>query len=181
VTAVSNCVPTFCSTSDGPFVSRKSNSSATRDQNRYYCYRPSFPSVPSCSASRCRLSLCVVKTNHPFTGANEYLNPSSWTGYVSHTARPCSEVGVSAMDLVWAHTREVTIFYKIVIAQKFSNIHLVTKDYKIVPLTNLLTLLLAGRVVGGVCLVRLILVQQWETCTREKHCSRWVGVKGERA
>jgi hypothetical protein len=46
------------------------------------------------------------------------------------------------------------------IAQKVSNIHLVTKDYKIVPLTNLLGLLLAGRVVGGVCLVRLILVQQ---------------------
>jgi len=35
------------------------------------------------------------------------------------------------------------------IAQKVSNIHLVTKDFKIVPLTNLLKLLLAGRVVGG--------------------------------
>jgi hypothetical protein len=46
------------------------------------------------------------------------------------------------------------------IAQKVSNIHLVTKDYEIVPLTNLLRLLLAGRVVGGVCLIRLILVQQ---------------------
>jgi hypothetical protein len=46
------------------------------------------------------------------------------------------------------------------IAQKVSNINLVTKDYKVVPLTKLLGLLLAGRVVGGVCLVRLILVQQ---------------------
>jgi hypothetical protein len=52
------------------------------------------------------------------------------------------------------------IFYKIFIAQEVSNIHLVKKDYKIVPLTNLLGLLLAGRVVGGVCLVKLILVQQ---------------------
>ena len=48
------------------------------------------------------------------------------------------------------------------IVQKVSNIHLVTKDFKIVPLTNLLKLLLAGRVVGGVgvCLVRFILMQQ---------------------
>ena len=29
------------------------------------------------------------------------------------------------------------------------NIHLVTKDFKIVPLTNLLKLFLAGRVIGG--------------------------------
>jgi hypothetical protein len=68
---------------------------------------------------------------------------------------------------------------KIFIAQKVSSIHLVTKDYKIVPLTNLLMLLLAGRVVGGVCLGRLILVLQLKTCTREKHCDRWVGIKGE--
>ena len=37
----------------------------------------------------------------------------------------------------------------IFIAQKVSNIHLVTKDFKIVPLTNLLKLFLAGRVIGG--------------------------------
>jgi hypothetical protein len=54
----------------------------------------------------------------------------------------------------------IYIIYNFFIAQKVSNIHLVTKDYKIVPLTNLLGLLLAWRVVGGVCLVRLILVQQ---------------------
>jgi hypothetical protein len=36
------------------------------------------------------------------------------------------------------------IIYNIFIAQKVSNIHLVTKDYKIVPLTNLLGLLLPG-------------------------------------
>jgi hypothetical protein len=59
------------------------------------------------------------------------------------------------------------LFYNIVIAQNATNTHLVTKDYKIVPLTSLLGLLLAGRVVGGVCLVRLILVQQWKICTRE--------------
>ena len=35
------------------------------------------------------------------------------------------------------------------IAQKVSNIHLVTEDFKIVPLTNLLKLFLAGRVTGG--------------------------------
>ena len=40
-------------------------------------------------------------------------------------------------------------FIKIYIAQKVSNINLVTKDFKIVPLTNLHKLLLAGRVVGG--------------------------------
>ena len=52
-------------------------------------------------------------------------------------------------------------FFKIFIAQKVSNIHLVTKDFKIVPLTNLLKLLLAWRVVGGgVCHVRFILRQQ---------------------
>ena len=46
------------------------------------------------------------------------------------------------------------------IVQKVSNIHLVTKDFKIFPLTNLLKLLLAGRVVGGgVYLVRFILMQ----------------------
>jgi hypothetical protein len=57
--------------------------------------------------------------------------------------------------------RTVYIYiYKMFIAQKVSNIHLFTKYYKIIPLTNLLGLLLAGRVVGGVCLVRLILVQQ---------------------
>ena len=39
-------------------------------------------------------------------------------------------------------------FFKIFIAQKVSNIHLVTKDFKIVPLTNLLKLFLAGRVIG---------------------------------
>ena len=52
-------------------------------------------------------------------------------------------------------------FFLIFIAQKVSNIHLVTKDFKIVPLTNLLKLFLAGRVIGGgVCLVRFILIQQ---------------------
>ena len=40
-------------------------------------------------------------------------------------------------------------FFLIFIAQKVSNIHLVTKDFKIVPLTNLLKLLIAGRVIGG--------------------------------
>ena len=40
-------------------------------------------------------------------------------------------------------------FFLIFVAQKVSNIHLVTKDVKIVPLTSLLKLLLAGRVVGG--------------------------------
>ena len=39
--------------------------------------------------------------------------------------------------------------YIIFIAQKVSNIHLVTKDFKIVPLTNLLKLFLVGRVIGG--------------------------------
>ena len=57
---------------------------------------------------------------------------------------------------------QVSIFFLIFIAQKVSNIHLVTKDFKIVPLTNLLKLFLAGRVIGGVggCLVRFILMQQ---------------------
>ena len=41
------------------------------------------------------------------------------------------------------------LFFYIFIAQKVSNIHLVTKDFKIVPLTNLLKLFLAGRVIGG--------------------------------
>jgi hypothetical protein len=59
----------------------------------------------------------------------------------------------------WPEGMNLTFFiYFFLIAQKVSNIHLVTKDYKIVPLTNLFGLLLAGRVVGGVCLVRLILV-----------------------
>ena len=40
-------------------------------------------------------------------------------------------------------------FFLIFVAQKVSNIHLVTKDFKIVPLTNLLTLFLVGRVIGG--------------------------------
>ena len=35
------------------------------------------------------------------------------------------------------------------IAQRVSNIHLVTKDFEIVPLTNLLKLFLVGRVAGG--------------------------------
>ena len=39
-------------------------------------------------------------------------------------------------------------FFKIFIAQKVSNIHLVTKDFKIVLLTSLLKLFLVGRVVG---------------------------------
>ena len=53
-------------------------------------------------------------------------------------------------------------FFLIFIAQKVSNIHLVTKDFKIVPLTSLLKLFLVGRVIGGggVCLVRFILMQQ---------------------
>ena len=53
-------------------------------------------------------------------------------------------------------------FFLIFVAQKVSNIHLVTKDFKIVPLTNLLKLLLTGRVIGGgvVCIVRFILMQQ---------------------
>ena len=40
-------------------------------------------------------------------------------------------------------------FLNYFIGQKVSNINLVTKDYKIVPLTNLLRLLLAGRVMEG--------------------------------
>ena len=40
-------------------------------------------------------------------------------------------------------------FFLIFIAQKVSNIHLVTKDFKIVPLTSLLKLFLAGRVIEG--------------------------------
>ena len=62
--------------------------------------------------------------------------------------------------------RKVTIkkhnFFFNFIAQKVSNIHLVTKDFKTLPLTNLLKLLLVGRVIGGggVCLVRFILMQQ---------------------
>ena len=40
-------------------------------------------------------------------------------------------------------------FFLIFIAQKVSNIHLVTKDFKIVPLNNLLKLFLAGQVIGG--------------------------------
>ena len=40
-------------------------------------------------------------------------------------------------------------FFKIVITQKVSNIHLVTKDFKIVPLTDLLKLFLVWRVIGG--------------------------------
>ena len=39
------------------------------------------------------------------------------------------------------------LFILIFIAQKVSNIHLVTKDLKIFPLTNLLKLFLAGRVI----------------------------------
>jgi len=46
----------------------------------------------------------------------------------------------------------VMYFFLIFIAQKVSNIHLVTKDFKIVPLTSLLNLFLAGRVIGGGCL-----------------------------
>ena len=41
-----------------------------------------------------------------------------------------------------------TIFFNF-IAQKVSNINLVTKDFKIVPLTNLHKLFLAGRVIEG--------------------------------
>jgi len=52
-------------------------------------------------------------------------------------------------------------FFLFFIAQKVSNIHFVTKDFKIVPLTNLLKLFLAGRLIGGgVCLVRFVLMQQ---------------------
>ena len=51
------------------------------------------------------------------------------------------------------------VFFFNFIAQKVSNINLVTKDYIIVPLTNLLKLLLAGRIMGvggGVGLVRFM-------------------------
>ena len=41
----------------------------------------------------------------------------------------------------------VSLFLKFIIAQKVSN--MVTKDFKIVPLTNLFKLFLAGRVIGG--------------------------------
>ena len=41
------------------------------------------------------------------------------------------------------------LFLKNFYCSEVSNIHLVTKYYKIVPLTNLLRLLLAGRVMGG--------------------------------
>ena len=40
-------------------------------------------------------------------------------------------------------------FFLISIAQKISNINLVTEDFKIVPLTNLLKLFLVGHVIGG--------------------------------
>ena len=46
------------------------------------------------------------------------------------------------------HRYSVSIFF--FIAQKVSNVHLVTKDFKIVPLTNLLKLFFVGRVIGGV-------------------------------
>jgi hypothetical protein len=63
-------------------------------------------------------------------------------------------------ELTYCLPHYYLFFNTIFIAQKVSNINLVTKGYKVVPLTNILGLLLAGRVVGGVCLVRLILVQQ---------------------
>ena len=44
---------------------------------------------------------------------------------------------------------QLLFFFFIFIAQKVSNIHLVTKDFKIVPLTSLLKLFLAGRVIEG--------------------------------
>ena len=56
--------------------------------------------------------------------------------------------------------RRPRLFFLIFIAQKVSNINLVTKDFKIVSLTNLLKLFLAWRVIGrgwGVCVVRFIL------------------------
>ena len=55
---------------------------------------------------------------------------------------------LSFTDNPTLQTRIYYFFYKSFIAQKVSNIHLVTKDFKIVPLTNLLKLFLAGRVIG---------------------------------
>ena len=63
----------------------------------------------------------------------------------------------------WRYTTHSgCVFFLIFIVQKVSNIHFVTKDFKIVPLTNLLKLFLAARVIGGVgvCLVSFILMQQ---------------------
>ena len=69
-------------------------------------------------------------------------------------------------------------FFLIFYYSEVSNINLVTKDYKIVPLTNLLRLLLAGLVTGGV-LLGYMGVAAKKHIQRKKHCNRWVGVKGE--
>ena len=53
------------------------------------------------------------------------------------------------MLFYWERRETAFFFFLNFIAQKVSNINLVTKDFKIVPLTNLLKLLLAGRVIGG--------------------------------
>ena len=64
-------------------------------------------------------------------------------------------------DLLMMGVKTPETFFLIFIAQKVSNINLVTKDFKIVPLTNLLKLFLVGRVKGRVVsLVRFILMQQ---------------------
>ena len=63
-----------------------------------------------------------------------------------------------------------------------ASIKLVTKDYKIVPLTNLLRLLLAGRVMGGgevSVLLGSCKCSSEKHIRRKKQCNGWVGVKGE--
>ena len=73
------------------------------------------------------------------------------------------------------------LFFLNFYCSEVSNIHLVTKDYKIVPLTNLLRLLLAGRVMGwgGSVLLGYMSVAVKKRIQRKKHCNRCVGVKGE--
>jgi len=73
-------------------------------------------------------------------------------------------------------------FFKIFYCSEVSNIHLVTRDYKIVPLTNLLMLLFAGRIMEGgwVGIVRLYgCSSKKKHIQRKQHCHRLVGVKGE--
>ena len=95
----------------------------------------------------------------------------------SHSYWPKRQ-GKSFPSMVLSRADFLSFFFNFYCSE-VSNIHLVTKDYKIVPLTNLLRLMLAGRVMGGSVLLGYMGVAVKNIYKGKNHCNRWVGVKGE--
>ena len=119
---------------------------ASKQLTRYHAWTESQPTEHHTNCSDA-IQRAVRYTQCAFLkGSDDAHCPSLGIADRNHRRNLANNIGREAKSTMG--TRNFN-FFLIFVAQKVSNIHLVTKDVKIVPLTSLLKLLLAGRVVGG--------------------------------